>query len=187
MENQRQATKVILGPVRISYAHLFTPTAMDENSEKKYSVSLIIPKSDKKMVAQINKAIAAAEQQGLNTKFGGVMPKKYKNITLRDGDEDRPDDEVYANSYFINASCKKKPQVVGKDLKPVMDESEVYSGCYCCVSVNFYAYNVNGNKGIAAGLNNVMKARDGEPLGGRESAENDFAGIAIDDDDDDFS
>ena len=171
MENQRQATKVILGPVRISYAHLFTPTAMDENSEKKYSVSLIIPKSEKKMI----------------TKFAGVMPKKFKNETLRDGDEDRPDDEVYANSYFINASCKTAPQVVGKDRKPVMDESEVYSGCYCYVSVNFYPYNVNGNKGIAAGLNNVMKARDGEPLGGRESAENDFAGIEIEDDDDDFS
>lgn len=183
MENQRQATKVVIGPVRISYAHLFTPTAMDENSEKKYSVSCIIPKSDKKMVSQIKKAIEAAKELGVKNKWNGTTPKKFKNETLRDGDEDRTDDEVYKDSYFINASCKLPPNVVGKDRKPVMQESDVYSGCYCYVSINFYPYNTNGNKGVAAGLNNVMKSHDGEPLGGRESAESDFAGIEIDDDD----
>ena len=55
-----------------------------------------------------------------------------------------------------------------------MDATEVYSGCYGRLTLNFYAYNANGNKGVAAGLGNVQKLEDGEPLGGFTRAEDDF-------------
>ena len=101
---------------------------------------------------------------------------------MRDGDIEKPDDEAYANAYFINANSATAPGVVDADRQPIIERSEVYSGVYGRARINFYAFNVNGNKGIACGLNNLQKIRDGEPLGGKSSAESDFAT----DDDEDF-
>lgn len=115
-------------------------------------------------------------------KFGGKIPANLK-LPLRDGDTDREDDENYANSYFVNANCKTAPGIVDKSRQPIIDKTEFYSGCYGHASISFYAFNSNGNKGIACGLNNLMKTRDGEPLGGRNTAEVDFAGMYDDDDD----
>ena len=94
---------------------------------------------------------------------------------------DRPDDEAYANSYFVNANSNTAPQIVDRNVNPILDRSEVYSGVYARVSINFYAFNSNGNKGIACGLGNIQKIRDGEPLGGRTNAADDFA-TDVDDD-----
>jgi hypothetical protein len=166
-------TKVVTGKVRFSYAHVFEPSAIEEGQEKKYSVSVIIPKSDKKTVKKIQDAIAAALEEG-KAKFGGKIPAVYKN-PLRDGDEERPDDENYEGSYFVNANSARKPGVVDANLDPILDKEEFYSGCYGRASINFYAFNVSGNKGIAAGLNNVQKLEDGIKLsGGASSAEDDF-------------
>lgn len=174
-------TKVITGEVRFSYAHVFEAAAIGEGQEPKFSVSLIIPKSDKKTLDKIEKAVKAAAEEG-KAKFGGKIPASYKK-PLRDGDEERPDDESYANSYFLNASSTVKPGLVDKDLNPIMDKSEFYSGCYGNASLNFYAFNTNGNKGVAVGLNNLRKTRDGDALGTvRASAETDFAGMEDDDD-----
>lgn len=182
--NENTSTKIVIGECRLSYCHLFTPEAASEGSEKKYSVSIIIPKSNKKLVNEINAAIAAAAQAGI-AKFGGRKPANLKT-PLRDGDEDRPDDEAYADSWFINATSRTKPGVVKASkvmgetkLVEVSNEDEVYSGCYGWVSVNFFAYNNAGNRGIAAGLNNVLKTKDGEFLGGRSSAQSDFSGIDL--------
>lgn len=181
MQNQNAATKVVLTDVRLSYAHLFEAQSIN-GSDPKFSTSIIIDKKNKKLIKQIEAAIEAAATM-LAAKCGGKMPKKYK-IPLRDGDEER-DDEAYANAFFLNANCKTKPGVVDKNCKPILDQDEVYSGCYAHVSVTFYAFNSNGNAGIACGLNNVMKVKDGEPLGGRATAQNDFAGLVNDDDEDD--
>lgn len=159
--------------VRFSYLHVFEAVAIEEGKEKKYSVSLIIPKSDKALVAKIKAAINAAKETGKTSKFGGKIPPNFKD-PLRDGDIDRPEDDAYANSYFLTASCKTKPGLVDKDLNPIMDQGELYSGCYGRASINFYPFNTNGNKGVACGLNNLQKIKDGEPLGGRSSAEADF-------------
>lgn len=169
-------TKVVIKEkVRFSYAHVWEPVAMEEGQTPKYSVSIIIPKSAKKTLAKIEAAIKAAEQAGKNSKFDGKIPAKYKNPTLRDGDEERPDDEAYQDSFFINASSTKKPEIVDANLDPILDKDEFYSGCYGQVSLNFYAYNKGGNKGIAAGLNNLRKLEDGDRLGGDfSSAEDDF-------------
>lgn len=180
-------TKVITGKVRFSYLHVWQPEAIGDSDDKKYSVSLIIPKDDKETVKKINEAIKAATAAGKDSKFSGKVPSNLK-LPLRDGDADRPDDEAYKNAYFLNASCRTKPGVVDKNLNPILDQDEVYSGCFGRASVTFYAFNTNGNKGIACGLNNLQKLTDGEPLGGRSTAESDFGDgfKAIADDDDDL-
>jgi len=179
---EKPNTKVITGKVRLSYANIWTPKAVNDSPDKKYSVSLIIPKTDKKTIASIHKAVDEAKQQGIS-KWGGKIPAVLK-LPLRDGDEERPGDEAYKNSYFINASAKTKPGIVDRNRQMIFDEEEVYSGCYAYVSVNFYPFNFNGNKGIAAGLNNIMKVADGESLGGRISADVDFDSVEIEYDED---
>ena len=174
-------SKVVTGTVRLSYANIWAPVSIN-GSDEKYSVSLIIPKSDKKTVKAIQDAIEQAKQDG-KEKFGGKIPANLK-LPLRDGDIERPDDEAYVDSYFINANSKEQPQIVDKKVQPIIDSNEVYSGCYARVSITLYAFNTNGNKGIACGLGNIQKVADGEPLGGRSRAEDDFT--AFDDDDDDF-
>lgn len=171
--NKNLETKVVTGVVRLSYAHVWEPSAINNSDKPKYSVSLIIPKSDTATLSKIKRAVKAAKEAGKSTKFGGKIPPVMKE-PLRDGDEERPDDEAYANSFFINANSATRPGIVDLARNPIMDQDEVYSGCYARVSINFYAFNTNGNKGIACGLNNLQKVRDGEPLGGRSSAENDF-------------
>ena len=175
-------TKVVTGKVRFSYANVWEPKSIN-GGEEKYSVSLIIPKSDKKTIKDIEKAVEAAKKAGM-PKFGGKIPSNLK-MPLRDGDIDREEDENYADSYFINANRKTKPGIVDKKGQPIIDSTEFYSGCYGHASITFYAFNSNGNKGIACGLNNLMKVEDGEPLGGRSRAEDDFVDL-IEDDDDDF-
>lgn len=166
------STKVITGRARFSYANVFEARAIEEGQDPKYSVSVIIPKSDTKTVKAIQAAVKLALEEG-KAKLGGKIPAKWKN-PLRDGDEDRPDDEAYENAYFINASSKNKPGIVDKDLNELMDRDEFYSGCYGRASINFYAFNVSGNKGVAAGLNNLQKLEDGTRLSGGASAEEDF-------------
>jgi hypothetical protein len=178
---RKNPTKVVTGVVRLSYANVWEPKSVNGGTEK-YSVSLIIPKSDTKTIAAINAAVDAAIEEGKG-KFGGKIPNKAAlKLPLRDGDIDRPDDEAYANSYFVNANSTTAPQIVNRQLEPILDRSEVYSGVYARVSINFYAFNSNGNKGIACGLGNIQKIRDGEPLGSRSNAVDDFAT----DSDDDF-
>lgn len=181
MANTTKNTKVVTGKVRLSYAHVWEPTSIN-GSDEKYGVSIIIPKSDKVTLAKINKAIDAAIAEG-TAKFGGKKPSKASlKLPLRDGDVDREDDEAYAGAYFINANSKTAPQIVDRDLNRIVDKTEVYSGCYARVSISFYAFNTNGNKGIAAGLQNIQKLADGEPLGGRSNAEDDFSDALEDED-----
>jgi hypothetical protein len=179
--NEMVSTKVVTGLARFSYVHVWEPSAVQEGQDKKYSVSLIIPKSDKKTIAKIKAAIEAAAEQA-KAKFGGKVPANLKT-PLRDGDEERPDDEAYENAYFINASSKTKCGIVDKNANPIMNQDEVYSGCYGYASVNFYGFNTSGNKGVAAGLNHIMKVKDGESLGGRSTAESDFAEVMDNGDD----
>lgn len=182
MANENQATKVVTGKVRFSYLHVFEPWAMEDGQEKKYTAALLIRKDDKVTLGKINSAIEAAKVLA-KAKNGGKLPPKFK-LPLSDGDIDKPEDEAYAGCYYVNANCKTKPGVVDKDCNPILDQDEIYSGCYGRASVTFYPFEVGGNKGIACGLNNVQKLKDGEPLGGRNSADVDFADAFEDDDDD---
>lgn len=177
--------KVITGPdTRWSYANIWEPKSINGGTPK-FSVSLIIPKSDTKTVAKIKAAIEAAYHDGESKLKGNgksVPPLAAIKTPLRDGDIERPDDLAYANAYFINANSATAPGIVDADRNPILTRSEVYSGVYGRASISFYSFNSNGNKGVACGLNNLQKVRDGEPLGGKVSAESDFAT----DEDDDF-
>ena len=166
-------TKVITGVnTRLSYFHGWEPASIN-GGEPKYSVSVLIPKTDKETVDAINNAIDAAIEEGI-TKFGGKKPNRAAiKLPLRDGDIER-DDDAYKGHYFINANSKTAPQIVDKAVKPILDRDEVYSGCYGRVSLSFYAFNSNGKKGVACGLGNIQKIKDGDSLGGRPTAVDDF-------------
>ena len=177
--NNQNNTKVVTGVVRLSYANVWEPKSINGGAEK-YSVSLIIPKSDKKTIFEIEKAIDNAIKEGAS-KFGGKIPNKAAlKLPLRDGDLER-DDEAYKDSFFVNANSTTAPQIVDTRVQPILDRNEVYSGVYARVSVNFYAFNSNGNKGIACGLGNIQKVRDGEPLSGRTNAADDFTTLEDED------
>jgi hypothetical protein len=164
-------TKVVTGKARLSYVNVFQPRAAMEGQEPKYSVCVLIPKSDVATVEKVKAAMDAAKEAGKGL-WGGKVPVGLK-LALRDGDAER-DTPEYKGHWFLNASSKQKPNVVDAAVNPILDASEVYSGCYGRVSINFYPYNVSGNRGVAAGLQNLQKLADGEPLSGRSRAEDDF-------------
>lgn len=178
MANQTN-TKVVTGVVRLSYANVWEPKSINGGAEK-YSASIIIPKTDTKTIEAINAAIDLAIKEGA-TKFGGKIPnKRALKLPLRDGDIER-EDKAYKGCYFINANSTTAPQIVDAKVQPILNRDEVYSGVYARVSISFYAFNSNGNKGIACGLGNIQKVKDGEPLGGRSSAADDFSTLEDED------
>ena len=181
MATTNNKTKVITGiNTRLSYFHGWEPASINGGAER-YSTAVLIPKDDKVTIDAINAAVDAAIEAGI-AKFGGKKPNKAAiKLPLRDGDVER-EVEAYKGHYFVNANSNTPPQIVDRAVKPILDRSEVYSGCYARVSLSFYAFNSNGNKGVACGLGNIQKVRDGEPLGGRTNAADDFATL----DDDDF-
>ena len=184
-KNFMNPTKVITGPKTCwSYANVWDAKSINGGTPK-FSVSLIIPKSDTATVHKLKAAIQAAYTEGESKLKGNgksVPALSVLKNPLRDGDLERPDDAAYADSYFINANSATAPGIVDADRQPILDRSEVYSGVYGRASINFYAFNSNGNKGIACGLNNLQKIADGEPLGGKFRAEDDFADTAAEDD-----
>ena len=186
----KNPTKVITGKNTImSYLNVNEPKVPLGGGTPKYSVSLIIPKSDTVTVAKIRAAIQAAYEEGQsklkgNSKF--VPALEDIKTPLRDGDKDRKGDEAYQNSWFVNANSTTKPGVVDTDRQPILDSSELYSGIIGRASINFYAFNSNGNRGIACGLNNIQKLSDGTPLGGHSRAEDDFADLEDEEDEEDF-
>lgn len=178
MSNQMNSTKVVTGKVRFCYVNVFEPTAMNEGDTPKYNVCILISKGDKATLDKISKAIAAAKEAGkakLANKNGQLPADAALKLPLRDGDAERPDDPAFESCYFINANSNRKPSIVDRDLNPIMEKEEFYSGCYGRASINFYAFNVS-SKGIAAGLNNLQKLEDGEMLAGGSTAEEDFGG-----------
>lgn len=184
MSKVANPTKVITGPqTRWSYANVWDPKSINGGTPK-YSVSLIIPKSDVKTMEKIKAAIESAYQEGQSKLKGNgksVPALSTLKTPLRDGDVERPDDSTYANAYFINANSATAPGIVDAERNPIFERSEVYSGVYGRASINLYVFNSNGNRGIACGLNNLQKISDGEPLGGKSRAEDDFTSDSVDD------
>lgn len=175
-------TQITTGKVRFSYCNLFTPKASQAGGPETYSVTLLINKNDSFTVNKIKAAIGAAKAQYLAKNAGKKLPSELKN-TLHDGDGEKPNGGEYgpecAGCYVMTVSSRNKPVLVAADKTPIVDPNEIYSGCYGRAILNFYVYDTNGNKGISAGLNGVMKLTDGEPLSG---------GIVTDKDwDDDWS
>lgn len=169
--------KVITGKVRLSYVNVF-----ELNDKGKYSVCLLIPKSDKATLDKIKNATDLVKADSKSaTIWGGKHLASFKS-PLRDGDTERDTQKSpeYKGHYFINCNTNQKPDVVDQVMNPIMDKSEVYSGCYGRASINFFPFNVDGNKGIACGLNNVQKLADGERFGGGSRASDDFTAVEED-------
>lgn len=175
---KENGTTVITGEVRASYANVFEAKSIN-GGDSKYSMSIIIDAEDEDTLNAVKKAVENAKEAGKG-QWGGKIPKTLK-LPLRDADEEGKDDEAYEGKFFFNAASKNKPQIIDVMKKPIEDEEDFKSGDYCRVSVNFYAYNSNGSKGIAAGLNNIQKLRDGEALSGGSSAQEDFDEVDIED------
>lgn len=188
MTNLR-ATQVVTEPVRLSYLNVFTPRAATEGATPKYGACLLIPKTATGTVKAIKAAIEAARlaSGGL---FGGKAPDKLKS-PVHDGDGNMPNkDEPYGpeckGMWVINASSNQKPGIVNRQNVEIIDSTALYSGCWARVDINFYAYNTQGNRGIACGLNNIQKIRDDEALGGRARPQDVFDAFDETDDEDDL-
>lgn len=175
---QNIATKVLTGEVRLSYCNLTTPRAAMQGGEPKYSVTLLIPKTDTATKMDIDNSIKAAYEDGVSKKWGGAHPQP--KVIVHDGDGLRPSGLPFGDEckghWVITASTKNKPQVVGIDnVNCELAPNDIYSGMYARVTLNFFAFDTAGSKGVGCGLGNVMKTRDGEPLSGGASAASDFA------------
>ncbi|MGL5753844.1 MAG: DUF2815 family protein [Paraclostridium sp.] len=171
-------TKVVTGEVRFNYVNTKEARVNDLDSEPKFGITILIPKESSETMGKIYIGMANATKNGLNI-WGGQVPEDLITC-LKDGDLlDRPE---YQNHFYINTNSKQQPQVVDRELKEITDSDEVYNGCYGRVSINFYPYNhiESGNCGIAAGLLNIQKIRDGEKISNRSSAADDFDIIADD-------
>ena len=178
-------TTITIGEVRLSYCNVFQPQPPFNNpaGEKKFSVTVLVPKSNPAAKAAIDAAINAAIEAGVSAKWGGVRPP-MPSICVHDGDGPRPSDgqpfgAECKGCWVFTASCKAEqpPFVVDQQVQKIINPTEVYSGCYANVSVTFYAYNQAGKKGIGCGLNGVQKTRDGEPLANRVTAEEAFSAV----------
>ena len=171
----QQNTKVVTGRVRLSYVNLFEPRASGDNDKPKYSVLLLIPKTDKVTLGKIEAATKAAAQNGMHSKFGGSIPKNLAT-TLHDGDEesDLEKNPEAAGMMTMSVSSATKPGVVDIHKDEIFDSTAVYSGCYARVSLNAFPYNFNGKKGVSFALNHVQKLADGENLSGRTNPADDF-------------
>lgn len=174
-------SQVVTGKVRVSYVNIFNARSFQEGQEAKYSLTILIDKKDKATLKKINAAIEEAKQKGKTNKWGGKIPNGLWN-PLRDGDEERADEAPeYAGKMFMNCKNSRKPGIVDENCNEILDASEVYSGCYGRVGLDFFPFNSSGNKGIGVSLNTVQKLEDGECLGGDvANAESDFG----DDEDD---
>ena len=175
IQPKRVGTKVII-PCRVSYVHLDAPWSNDDKSDKKYSLSCIIPKDDKETIAVIDAAIAEAKQSGVSSKWNGKMPRTLKN-PVHDGDAERPDDEAYKGAIYMGANSKTAVRTLNR-LRQDIPATDIYSGCYALVSITFFPYSGSSN-GIGAGLNIVMKTDDGEKLGGGGDPTKDFDGMDL--------
>lgn len=184
MTSPNQTTKVVTGKVRLSYVHLFEPYAVNPDDEAKYSVTLLIPKSDKATMRALRAAEKAAAEAG-KAKFDGRVPANLKSV-IHDGDEeaDLEKNPEYEGHWYMSVNSKTRPGIVDRDVQPILDSTEIYSGAYARVSINAFAYNTRGNKGVSFGLNHVQKLADGDFLGGRSRAEDDFDAVDEDESDD---
>lgn len=185
MATQKNPTQVVTGVVRLSFLHVWEPSSMQDGGPKKYSGALLIPKSDKETLKKVNDAIAAAVEAGITSKWKGKKPPVLK-MPLRDGDIERADDENYKGHYWLNATSSQQPGVLDSNKQEMIDKTKLYSGCYAKVDINFYPFDTNGNRGVACGLNNILKVKDGPALAGRQAASVVFADVEVPEDEDDL-
>lgn len=169
----------IIFPCRLSYAHIWEPASIN-GSDPKYSVCCLIDKEDTRTIGRLEAMVKRAIEEGKASAWGGKIPKKLK-LPLRDGDEEREEDAVYQGMVFLNANNSRMPAIIDRRCQPIMDEDEVYSGCYANVKISIYPFNKNGNQGVACSLTAIQKTKDGERLSGGTGTDG-FESMDLDDD-----
>lgn len=184
---RHNGSQFVSAEVRLSYVYALEPSSYEDDGDKMYSVMVLMSKEDTDQIAVLHEAIDAATEAG-KSKWNGKIPTNLAT-SIRDGDEDPnySDQEAFNGHLFFRAKSKNKPGIIGPDKSPITSSEELYSGCYARVDVNFFAYDYKGSRGIACGLNNIQKVRDGESLGGRSKAEDVFdvvGGTSFDNGDD---
>ena len=162
--SKNNRVKAVTGLVRFANVHIYEPISPTAGVTPKYSITLIISKSDSKTIDCVNDACSQVKELNLNI----FNNKSAISLGLRDGDIDREGDPIYSKSYFLNASSTEKPGIVDVDLNPLIQRNDLYGGCYGRVSITFYAYSAGGRSGIAAGLNNIQKLQEGEIIPDQE-------------------
>lgn len=173
-----KSTKLII-PGRFSYLHYHQPQKPKGSDKEKYSTTVLWPKTDKATTKKVQDVVDMLTAQALEKLDLKKLPKGFR-ICLQDGDEDKPEDINYAGMMFISANADTKPGCVDKDLQPIIEKDEIYSGMYGRASVSLFLYGVpdtsktGGGRGIGAGLNNIQKLKDGEAFSSKTSAEDDF-------------
>jgi hypothetical protein len=169
-------TQMTTGEVRLSYAHLYDPYS-NNGGEPKYSVTVLMPKTDVQAKARLDAAVEAAKQKGIAEKWNGVLPPVVASA-IHDGDGVRPNGEPFGaeckGHWVFTASSKNPVSLVDASMNPIVQKGELYSGCYARVCVSLFPYNSNGKRGIGIGLEAVQKLRDGDPLGGGVSVADAF-------------
>lgn len=170
---------ITTGKVRASFVHVFQPHAVQESTNARYSITLLIPKTDSVTLNAVYAEIERVKQAGIQKDFGGVLPPVL-NIPVYDGDGVRPNGESFGEEcrghMVLRASSRERPSVVDLNVQPILNPAEVYSGCYVRASIDFFTYNKSGNRGVGCGLNAVQKIADGEPLTSRTTAAEAFGG-----------
>lgn len=167
---QQKFRKVVTPEFRVSFAHVFQPQSAFDNQEPKYSIVMLFPKKGTDLT-QLKQLLQDAARE----KWGEKIPKPLRN-PIRDGDE--KDMDGYKDHWFVSATSKTKPGLVDQGLQPILSAEDFYSGCYARATVTAFAYDKAGNRGIAFGLQNIQKLRDGEPFSGRTKPENDFDAVS---------
>lgn len=188
VEKENPAGKVVGGPARASYAHVFKPTSVskDKPDTLKYSVALMIPKSNKALYAELKKAQEDSIQWGIDNikEWGGKKPNNMR-LALKNGDVDFDLDKnpEYAGHWVVSARSDRKPVIINLEKEPLTTDDEFYSGCWTRFSIKFFAYGKIG-KGVSVQLNHLQKVKDAKRFGTQvASADEDFS----DDWDDDGS
>jgi hypothetical protein len=167
--------------VRLSFVHVAEPQKNNDGTEK-YGVCIMIPKDKEALKSMFDEAINEAAVRDA-AKWGGKVPKGL-HLPIHDGDDVADERPEFADMWYLNATSRERPGVLDEEGNRMLDFTELYSGCWARVGLNFAGYSFQGNKGIGAYINNIQKMKDDTRLGGsRASAESDF-GIEDDDDDD---
>lgn len=184
--------KVVMA--RLSFPYLFAPRTDGDSADGKYQCCLLIDQKDTAFKEAYDKALEAAIANGIKSKWGGKKPKTLQ-LPLRDGEEREDDYPEFEGKWFINPKARRKVDtcvvVNGGQLAKTDDEEEFYAGCYVVALISLFPYDTSGNKGVACGLEGIIKVKDGERFDGGVSiqtalAEDDFSEFVDDDDDEDL-
>ena len=164
------------GECRFSFVHLAEPYS-NNGSEPKYSLTVLMPKGDTMSKARFDAAQQSAIQDGVAKKWNGVKPPVLA-LSIHDGDGVRPNGEPFGpecrGHWVFTASSKNPVPMVDENTNPIIQKTDIYSGCYGRVCISLFPYNSAGKRGIGIGLEAVQKLRDGDPLSGRVSVSDAF-------------